>query len=53
MKRQLVQTDCSTGKVIHYYVDVGKGRARSRMHAIKPINSSMQATIDGRPEKSA
>lgn len=52
MKRQRVQTDRITGMVIHYYVEVGKGRARSRMHAIKPVNASTRAAIDGRPEKS-
>ncbi len=49
MKRQLVQTDRPTGKVIHYYVDVGKGRARSRSGVVKggkPIDAAIQSLVE-------
>ncbi len=38
MKRQLVQTDRLTGKVINYCVDVGKGG--------RPIDAAMQSWVE-------
>lgn len=37
MMRQVVQTDRVTGRVIHYYVPVGKGRVRPRLGSVEAI----------------
>lgn len=39
VKRQRVQTDAPTGRLIHYYVDIGPGRARPRSDK---VNTGMQ-----------